>query len=514
MRQSKTSAYVWAFLALVALNVAYRFPPLLNAAGMNSDIAIVGLQAMHMLQGEVSRFLWGAGYQGSFDAMVVAAFFYFGGPTPLMLMLAPFLGHLILAFCAFAVTARYVSAGRAFLLGLPLVFTPIAINGVALGAPRQWCITFLFLGAFLIDGATQKKKAPLFLGVGAFLGFLATFFDLYGLQLLGPLLVFMLIVCFDSPFAWKRLGLRALGGAAGSVAGYFTVQLLRQADGASNSQASLSFSMAHVTQNFELLKETCLPWVLGGRSFVPGANLYPDAWDPPAPVRWFQMFGAGTLLVFIALALVLVFVRRVPWGARRVGLFGLGATTASILGFLVSGMPSDMWSARYLAPIVWTAPFALLPLVAALRTQGAAVLLMPYLSVAALSGWLSFGADVKGPIPVSSPRGSAKDELAVCEYLKNRHIEYGAAQYWLSYRLTFLCQEHPIIVPLEPGQDRYPPYREAMSRSPVLAFIFHPSEPRATPDMVLPSLQQAGGTVEVQNISGFTVVIHDRSVAR
>src|SRR5215510_2802496 len=56
------------FFALAVLSVLFRIPPLLNARGVNSDAAVVGLQALHILQGEWSWFLWGAPYQASFDA--------------------------------------------------------------------------------------------------------------------------------------------------------------------------------------------------------------------------------------------------------------------------------------------------------------------------------------------------------------------------------------------------------------------------------------------------------------
>jgi len=55
-------------LLLVVVSVLARLPALVNARGVNSDAAVVGLQAMHILHGEWSWFLWGAGYQASFDA--------------------------------------------------------------------------------------------------------------------------------------------------------------------------------------------------------------------------------------------------------------------------------------------------------------------------------------------------------------------------------------------------------------------------------------------------------------
>jgi hypothetical protein len=203
-----------------------------------------------------------------------------------------------------------------------------------------------------------------------------------------------------------------------------------------------------------------------------------------------------------------VLVRRVPWEVGRLGLLGSGAAVTSVLGFIFSGMPSDMWAARYLAPIVWLAPFALAPLAYLSTMRGLGVVLTPYLTVAALGGWLSFGHYVNGPLPRRDPRGQAKDELKVAGFLRSRQIEAASAQYWLSYRLTFLYQENPIVVPL--GEDRYLPYRDTFNRAARVAYVFHPSEPRARPEQVLPSLVAQGGSVERAEIAGFTLLIHER----
>ena len=82
-------------LALLAASYAFRLPPLLNARSTNSDAAVVGLQAMHMLRGELSPFLWGSGYQTSADSLVAARFFAVLGPSPLVLMLSALTLHVV-----------------------------------------------------------------------------------------------------------------------------------------------------------------------------------------------------------------------------------------------------------------------------------------------------------------------------------------------------------------------------------------------------------------------------------
>ena len=86
------------FAALLFATLIFRLPPLLNAAGVGSDAAIVGLQARHMLRGELSPFLWGAGYQGSLEAALLAVAFAVAGASPLVLMPVPLCGHLLLTW--------------------------------------------------------------------------------------------------------------------------------------------------------------------------------------------------------------------------------------------------------------------------------------------------------------------------------------------------------------------------------------------------------------------------------
>ena len=70
---------------LLLASVAFRWPALINAATVNSDAAIVGLQASHILHGEWAWVLWGSGCQTFADSFVAAGFFALLGATPLAL---------------------------------------------------------------------------------------------------------------------------------------------------------------------------------------------------------------------------------------------------------------------------------------------------------------------------------------------------------------------------------------------------------------------------------------------
>lgn len=498
----------WPWLLLLVASVLARLPAFLNARGVHSDAAIVGLQAMHLLEGEWSPFLWGAGYQASFDAVLIALGFAVTGPSALTLMAVPFLGHLILTGLAFDLLRRELPLRAALFACLPLVFAPQAINGVALYAPRQWSLTAAVLCVWWSGRSVGRSRAWALLAASGFFAGFSVYLDLFALQLLPGLAAFAL-ACALSPWRLDRpLAVRSGGLLGGALLGWGLFAWSRAQPMANATKATLSLDRAG--QNLELLLDSCLPWLLGSKVFVPGESLYPGLWVPPMAFQLVQWAGLAVLVAALLWAAVASVTRFTPLPVRRLGALGIAVTLSSIGGFLVSSMPADMWSARYLAPIVWFLPFTLAPAAWRLGQVRFAALLTPYLVTAAVAGWLVFGPWVKGPWPRRDDRGVAEEEARVGEVLRARGVTHAAAQYWLSYRLGFLWERRPVVVPLSEAEDRYPPYREGFHRARRVAYIFHPSEPRAHPAQVEPQLRHAGIPYERLDVDGFTLLILSR----
>jgi hypothetical protein len=169
---------------------------------------------------------------------------------------------------------------------------------------------------------------------------------------------------------------------------------------------------------------------------------------------------------------VLFFRRSIPWETRRIGAVGLAMVPVTIGGFLVSPMVMDHFSSRYLAAIVLTAPFALAPVARSLKWEWATAALAPYLVSAAISGWVSyapFGLSVHPSLAVDARLG---------ELLRERGIRHAMADYWASYRLTFMYRENPTVVPTNEVEDRYRPYRRAFESAKVVAYLYDPYRSR------------------------------------
>ncbi len=494
---------------VVAAALLSRMPPYLNAGAVSSDAAVVGLQAIALLErGELATHLWGTNYQTSVDVVVAAGLFEVLGPSPWALCLVPWLGAAVLVGVVFSMLHRSMGTANATITTLTIALGSQAITSPMTLVARQLMFLIVVLGLWLVHRATATRFSLLQLGLGtAFFG-CAIFMDVLATILWPACALFALACCFDAPFSWKALGARASAVVAGLGLGLVPPGIVGHLGGGARPGLSLDA----LSRTWPLFSEVCLPYALSAKVWIPGSNLYPDLWMPSAPARGFQA-AAATLLALVWLSGAwLAFVKRIDWPARRLGLFGVVAGSSAMLGFLLSRLPADLWAVRYLAPLMWTVPFALAPLAALLTPSGLGALLAPYLLSVAVGGWLSWGPFVNGPLPVLHPRGAAREEAQVIDTLLQRGVTAASAQYWLAYRFTFLSAEKLVTVPLD-REDRYPPYRAKYEAATKVALIFHPSEPRAAPQPYEAMLQKQRVAYETLKIADFTVLVIDRAEA-
>lgn len=499
------------FALLAAGSALFRVPAFLNARDVNADSAVIGLQAMHLLRGEWSWFCWGAGYQSSLDSTITAAAFAIFGPSPLVLMLVPFFGFLVALLLALAVLRKRMSLPVAALCTLPLVIAPWAINSVILFPPRQWSVTIAFASIWLLDGSAQSRWPAVRLSLGTLCAFLAMAADMLAALFLPGLMLLAFLCAFDGRPDLGTSARRLAGCAVGLLVGAAVIGLILLQPQASTKQAKLS--PERLVSNARLLWDQCLPFALG-------YALYSDSEFPyqrtlrTAPMPWQALqFAGGWSLVAGIVAGGILGASKLCWPLRRLGIFGFAVSATTLAGFMLSVMPADMWAVRYLGPVFWTAPFALSPLAAMLGAKRFALAITPYLIVAAVGGWLSYGFWVEGFWPRTSPAAIGKQERELVEFLRARGIRYAATDYWLAYRLTYLYRENPIIVPIDMELDRYKPYLDGYAAEPIKALIFHPAWTRGLPaERFMEDLQAMNMPFVVHKVDDFTVVIYRDNV--
>ena len=496
-----------SWCVFLAIFIFFRIPALINAGDVNSDGAITGLQARHMLRGEWSWLHWGRVYLTSLDSLMAAPLFAIFGASAFTLMLATLCGQLTGASLVYAVVRRRVGRWAGIVPMLPIVLATMAFNIYLFFDIRQWCLATALAGFWLLDGASASRYPLPRYAAGVFVGMMAMFIDLFAVQFIAGLGVFAFLCALDEHRGTLQLLKRLAVLGAAAVAAMATISSLRALAHVSTERAS--WSIDHIPGNSRLLFDTCLPWVIGTKVFYVGNEPRNELWNPPAFFSAVQSLGALVLVAGTVFGGVSLCMRRMPWKVRRTGVGGAVVALTALAGFLVTATATDIYGARLLAPMLLTLPFALTPAAFYLRGWRFPVAFSPYIVSAAVACWVSYGTFVRGILPVRVPRGTAAEEEDVAKALRERGVHYAGAHYWVAYRLTFLYGEDPIVVPVD-SEDRYPPYRAAFdvaSKTEPTAYIFHPWWPYLSLADYEQRFRQSGTRFEKLKIHDFTVFV-------
>lgn len=488
-------------LALCALSFLFRLPPLVNAAATNSDAAIVGIQAMHIERGERSFFLLGSTYQTSVDSFWAVPFFEILGPTPRALMLSALVGHVLVTLFTYAILARMLTRGRAFVLSLLLVFTPAAVHSFALYPPREMSLTIAFLAFFCMDRAMAGKAW--LLAPGAALAAFACFADPYAFVLMPAAAVVTLSAIGGGAKTSARVGRFALA-LVGAIAGAVPLALLFMHT--RSKQGELGIDTHRIVHNTHILVDAALPWLLGTKPYVAAHMMDYAPWTPPPHLVPLLRVGAISFVVAVLAGPAVALARDVDRSLRAWALAANLTTLVTLLGFSTSVMVMDHFSMRYLTAILLVAPFSIAPLATLVDAKKLALGLAPYLVTAAIGGWVSYGPDVHGLRIVREP-GASTDDYRLGAELRARGVHFGVADYWVSYRLTFLFREDPIVVPSHESQDRYAPYRAAYARAETVAYIVDPLRSEESVDTVIARFRAENKPFERLDVGRMTALV-------
>ena len=491
-------------MLFAGLTIAARAPFLVSRKiPFDSDEAVEGLMARHVLDGELPAFLWGQAFKGVPEVYASASLFAVFGSSVTALKSVTLALFAVYVALNFALLDRIASRWVAVCASLLLIASPPALVFWSLDASAEYVLIML-LGTLLLLLCLHKHvNAAFFVG-------LVTGAGLWVHQLFVIYLVPLAIVLTAQSEWWKRRGFRQPGKVAVVLAALAAVYIALAiiaftTGGVSFELGSLSIgirtpqkmlriavaiaavaAIAHVfaTTPVDALRAAARrywPAVTGlaigyspvlvysllvepARSPTRNANLQqllsamPDIFGNIIPiVAGFKMATTEQLDIPAPAAIpAAAALAAYVWSSgRRLthDFFAFFVVFVPLL-FLASAAYIDTQSYRYLIP--WYAGLAVA------WATGSLVLAAPFRAarqVAALAVAAIIAVHVWQQVLWYRKLQPDTEATTLIECLKRNGIRGGHAEYWTAYKLTFLAGEEIIVAP-STGVDRYPRYSE------------------------------------------------------
>ena len=506
-------------LLFAALTIVARLPFLVaGKIPFDSDEAVEGLMARHVLNGELPAFFWGQAYKGVPEVYASAAAFTLFGSSVTVLKSVTLVFFAVYVAINFILLDRILSRWTAVCASLLLIAAPPALVFWTLDASAEYVIIMLLGTALLILVETAKSPEQRAQSRWLFAVGLVIALGLWVHQLFIVYLVPLAIVVWTRQ-AWPRRievrHLNPLAVAIGSIAGVYLVLAVVAfvSGGFSLRLASVAISatapqkMARIA--IAVLALAAIVQVAATTSSARARDLVRRRWPAAAgfligyaPVLIYsilveparsparvanlqQLLGAapdifGNIFPILA-GFKIATTERLPlpliailpgaaalaayvWSSRRrlsADFFALFVVFFPVV-FLLSGAYIDTQSYRYFIP--WYAGLAVAWAV------GSFALARARAAVASLIVAAIMGVHIWQQVIWYRKLQPDTQSLATIACLKRNGIRGGYAEYWTAYKLTFLAREEIVVAPLD-GVDRYPRYTEFVRSLPPHARI-------------------------------------------
>jgi hypothetical protein len=505
-----------------ALTIAARVPFLITGKiPFDSDEAVEGLMARHVLEGELPVFFWGQAFKGVPEVYASAAAFALFGSSVAVLKSVTLVLFAAYVALNFVLLDRWATRWVAVCASLLLIVSPPALVFWSLDASAEYVLIML-LGTLLLllcsrSHATHEPKATYAtFAIGMVVGL-----ALWVHQLFVVYLVPLALIRAMRSDRWKRRDIGrpnrfalALGAIAlvylllGIIAflfGGFSLQAGSVAISATAPQKMVRIALAVLAlaalvqivsttpvSQARVALQRYWPVALGflvGYAPVLLFSIFVEPARSPARVANLRQLVAAAPDIFgniipilggfkvppTADRLALPVVAALPgiaalaaylWISRRrllTDFFALFVVFFPLL-FLASGAYLDTQSYRYFIPwyaglcVAWAA--GSLGLAQRIRLQPDTTYYLGSVIVAAIiavHAWQQLAWYQKLQPDTQS--------LATIECLERNGIRGGYAEYWTAYKLTFIAQESIVVAPTD-GIDRYPKYTEFVRSLP------------------------------------------------
>jgi len=443
-----------AALALVLLRSA---APLLFEGAFNSDQAVTGLMATHLVEGRaVPVFKYGQNYQLGVQAWLAAPLFALFGPSVFLLRLPLLLANLALAALLVRLLRRETGLGAstALLAAVPFLLAP-PVTSMQFLEPSGGTIEPLLLAPVL----WLLRRRPLAFGLVLAVGFLQRVFTIYAL---GALLI--LELCDRS--LWSRETGRRYLQSGLVFAGVWQIVMLvrdraaagfgpstpvstaalpmaaRTGSNVAEAVGRFCWDVALLPQRVVALLGEHLAIMFGGRR-MPVSDLVAEIPGDQGVDGLWLLAGTALGAALARLTWLTVTGRVRPWlGRPRFGLFLFltGVISAGVLVVSRCG-PLETTTLRYTLHTVLGATGLTACYLAAEPARWPRRGLAAVLCLWALASTWSHG-HLLATLAADPPRDQNR---LLAEYLVARDIRYGVADYWDAYATVFWAGERVIL---------------------------------------------------------------------
>jgi 4-amino-4-deoxy-L-arabinose transferase-like glycosyltransferase len=441
-RRGETRIFGALVLAIIVASLGLKLWFDLGPLGTtDSDEAVAGLMARHLLHGQVALFYWGQQYGGALEPILLAPTFRLFGASVFTLRLPSLVLGAMSTVFVWRIALRLYSRRQAIVAVATFALVPLSLVWFSAREMFFYVPTVMLgllgvLMALRVDEEPWKWRWWAILGVATGIGWW-----------LGPSIVYFALpaaVWLVAKGHWRRWrGVLVAGAALVIGALPWIVHNVR------HSFPSFDASnFPHTTSYYERFRF----FTTRGMPFLLGLRLpYVGDWIGPA---WLATILAVAIIIGLAIGIV--------WAMRAWSIDGVLAISAPFL-YAAFPMNGDLVQGRYL--------YFLTPIVALLvgRLCVKRWIMVLFAVVAAAFGvaFLAKTSEMQAIMerPDTRPISAALDGLG---------YRYVYAEYWIAYQMDFESDERITATSL--GPVRYQPY-DAEVRSNFAVFVFRTDKP-------------------------------------
>jgi hypothetical protein len=469
----------WAVLltAVAAIGVALRvWTQRWGMSGFNSDEAVVGLMARHLLDGEVTTFFWGQPYGGTQEVWLTAPIFWIFGSSQIALRIVPLILVAVATLLVWRVGRRTIGEPAATVAALvywvwpPFVFHQLSHQLGFYGSDLVYCTLLLLLALRVVERPDRTRVAVFGLVFG--LAFWQT------AQIVPVAVPIVAWTIWKRPQCLRHIGLALPAAAVGALP-----WIVWNAGHGWESLVLNGRSFDQYQQSLRHFVSPLLPMTLGLRS--------PYTAEPLVPKALMLALYAGLIGLFAYGA----------WKTRRRNASLLYAVVA-VFPFVYALSPKTAYNTSFPNYIVVLTPLLPLLLAQLARSYARGAVLVALACAVTL---VTLHRMDYWSVHQSGGSVEPHDFRPLIATLDRLGVDRVYSDYWVAYRLAFDTNERIVgvenhfkdmprfengraVMPDDPLV-RYRPYERLVQRGRP-AFVFYRKVARTSP--IVPRLVQHG----------------------